>query len=180
MVSEDSTAAPAEPLSSHIGRSESFDAFYGREMPRLVVLARALGGGAVAEDIAQEALLVAYRRWDEVSQFDRPQMWVGRVCANLATSYLRRRTIEAKSLLRLAGRRTFPAMLPEHETFWAHVRALPRRQAQAVALRYIYDLSVAEVAAAMGCSEGAAKVHLSRGREGLARRLGADFQEDRS
>ena len=93
MLSEDSTVAPVEVLSSHIGRAESFDAFYEREMPRLVVLARALGGGAVSEDIAQEALLVAYRRWDEVSQFDRPQMWVSRVCANLATSHLRRRAI---------------------------------------------------------------------------------------
>jgi len=169
-----------EDLSTTVVRAEPFDAFYGREMPKLVALARALCGPAIAEDIAQEALLAAYRRWDDVARFDEPGLWVRRVCVNLATSFLRRRTIEARSVLRLAGRRTFPDMLPEHETFWSHVRALPRRQAQAVALRYVYDLSVADVAATLGCSEGAAKVHLSRGRQALGRLIAADVEEDLS
>jgi RNA polymerase sigma-70 factor (ECF subfamily) len=60
---------------------------------------------------------------------------------------------------------------PSHDAFWDHVRRLPRRQAQVVALRYVYDLEVADIARTLGCSEGSVKVHLSRARHTLATRL---------
>ncbi|MDP9219733.1 MAG: ECF-type sigma factor, partial [Actinomycetota bacterium] len=51
------------------------------------------------------------------------------------------------------------------------VRSLPRRQAQVVALFYLYDLSVADVAATLELSEGSVKTHLSRARAALAERF---------
>jgi RNA polymerase sigma-70 factor (ECF subfamily) len=51
---------------------------------------------------------------------------------------------------------------------------LPRRQAHAVALHYLDDLAVADVAKVLGLSEGAVKVHLHRGRQALAVRLGSE------
>jgi RNA polymerase sigma-70 factor (ECF subfamily) len=56
------------------------------------------------------------------------------------------------------------------------VRSLPRRQAQAVALHYLEDLPVAEIARVLGCAEGTVKAHLHHGREALGRRL-ALFEE---
>jgi RNA polymerase sigma-70 factor (ECF subfamily) len=50
---------------------------------------------------------------------------------------------------------------------WRIIRSLPRRQQEAVVLRYVADLPVAGVAAAMGCAEGTAKAHLARAREAL-------------
>ena len=50
---------------------------------------------------------------------------------------------------------------------WRAVRSLPRRQQEAVVLRYVADLPLTEVAAAMGCAEGTAKAHLARARDGL-------------
>ena len=65
------------------------------------------------------------------------------------------------------------APLDEVDTeFWDHVRRLPRRQAQAIALHYLEDRSVADVADILGCSVATAKVHLHRGRHALAERLG--------
>ena len=76
-------------------------------------------------------------------------------------------------MLRLRGRRDLtPVLEPADEDFWAEVRALPRRQAQVVALHYVYDLSVADVARTLEMSEGTAKTHLSRARTSLARVLG--------
>lgn len=165
-----------EPTGDHPTTSQSFDSFFREEFPRLVALARAVSGSASAEDLAQEAMLVVFGRWSEVSEFDQPAVWVRRVCLNLSRSLVRRRMIEARALLRLGGG---PALLPELEAgdaqFWAQVGALPKRQAQAVALRYIYDLEVSAIAATMGCSVGSVKVHLSRGRAALARRL--DLEE---
>lgn len=163
-VDELSSYAPARR-----GDAESFESFYRREYPRIAALARVLTGPIGAEDHAQEAMLVAYRRWREVSQMADPAMWVRRVCANIATSQLRRRAAEARALLRLRGRREVPVQLEtSDEDYWYAVRRLPRRQAQVVALYYIYDLSVADVAATLGIGEGSAKTHLSRARATLA------------
>jgi RNA polymerase sigma-70 factor (ECF subfamily) len=173
----DSDRLSVDELSSHTPLSnqdgETFEGFYCREYPRIAALARVLTGPVGAEDHAQEAMLVAYRRWREVSQMTDPAMWVRRVCVNKATSQLRRRAAEARAMLRLHGRRDLtPALEPDDEDFWAAVRGLPRRQAQVVALHYIYDLSVADVAATLQISEGTAKTHLSRARTSLVLALG--------
>jgi RNA polymerase sigma factor (sigma-70 family) len=165
-----------------LARADTFEAFYRREMAGLVGLARVLcGSWAVAEDLAQEAMLVAYRRWDEVSHLDVPLAWVRKVCANQATSAIRRRTVEARALVRLGSRRQIPEPAPlENEVFWSEVRRLPRRQAQSIALHYVYDMGVVEIAATLGCSDSSVKAHLVRGRAALARRLGADVVEEPS
>jgi RNA polymerase sigma-70 factor, ECF subfamily len=155
-----------------VGPVESFEVFYRREMPALVAFAAVLSGSSCAEDIAQESMLAAYRRWDVVSCLDVPAAWVRRVCANRCVSTLRRRSVEARAILRLGSRHgDAPAMLDEHDRFWSEVRRLPRRQAQVIALYYIYDLTVIEIAATLGCAEGTVKVHLSRGRTALGRRF---------
>ncbi len=157
---------------------ERFEDFYRREFPRIRALARVLVGGPGSDDVAQEALLVAYRRWREVSRLEDPAMWVRRVCVNLATSQLRRRGVEARALLRLGARpRPSVALTDDDETFWSAVRSLPRRQAQVVALFYLYDLAVADVAATLEMSEGSVKTHLSRARAALAQRLTASGGE---
>jgi RNA polymerase sigma-70 factor (ECF subfamily) len=157
---------------------DSFEVFYARELPALVAFAAVLSGSAAAEDIAQEAMLAAYRRWDSVCQLDLPVAWVRRACANRAISVLRRRAVETRGLLRLGSRPAAtdaPAMV--NADFWAEVRRLPRRQKQVIALHYIYDMAVSEIAQTLSCAEGTVKVHLSRGRATLAQRMGARAEE---
>jgi RNA polymerase sigma-70 factor (ECF subfamily) len=87
--------------------------------------------------------------------------------------------VEVRLAMRLTDRsfgRT-SAALEEDGDFWAQVGSLPRRQAQATALRYVYGLEVAAIADTLGISEGSAKVHLHRARSTLARRLGIDDPE---
>jgi RNA polymerase sigma factor (sigma-70 family) len=172
--------APAEavPVQRHsdalpLAATATFDGFYRRELPGLVALAAALAGPASADDIAQEAMLTAYRRWEAVSRLDLPAAWVRRVCANQALSTLRRRGAEARAVLRLGARpQRVVELAPEPDAFWAEVRRLPRRQAQAVALAYVYDMGVAEIATTLDIAEGTVKTHLFRGRAALAVRLG--------
>lgn len=87
-----------------IGARVDFDDFYRAELPRLVALARALCGGAAADDVAQEAMLAAYRRWRQVSELEHPEAWVRRACSNLAMSQYRRRLVELRAVTRLARR----------------------------------------------------------------------------
>jgi RNA polymerase sigma-70 factor (ECF subfamily) len=159
-----------------------FEHFYLQEYPRVVELVYALSGSrSGAEDIAQEAFLRAYRNWDRIGAYDYQAAWVRRVAANLATSGLRRRLVEARALARLAGRRE-PALDPlpaQDADFWRAVRALPHRQAQVVALYYLEDLSIQQVAAVLDLAEGTVKAHLAKARQGLARRLHLDPAEER-
>jgi RNA polymerase sigma-70 factor (ECF subfamily) len=156
-----------------VGVPGPFDAFYLREYPRMVALAYAVCGSAVAaEDLAQEALIRAYRRWDRISRYDKPGAWVRRLTLNLAASALRRRIAEAKALARLGPpHNPLPDPEPRQEELWQEVRALSRRQRQAVALFYVEGLAVTEVAEILGCAEGTAKAHLHRARRALAEAL---------
>jgi len=160
---DDVALAPAPPL--------AFTAFYRRELPRLVALAAAIAGHELAEDIAQDALLRAHREWDRIARYDKPGAWARRVTINLATSNLRRTGAERRALARVAGRPHLDAPPPEVDRFWSLVRDLPPRQAAAVALHYLEDLSVADVAAVLDCAEGTAKAHLYKARQTLARTL---------
>ncbi|HEV2930501.1 MAG TPA: sigma-70 family RNA polymerase sigma factor [Propionibacteriaceae bacterium] len=159
-----------------------FEYFYLQEYPKVVALVYVLlGSRAGAEDIAQEAFLRAYRDWERVGSYEHQAAWVRRVAANLATSGLRRRLVEARALTRLAGRRepTVDPLAAGDAEFWAAVRALPRRQAQAVALYYFQDLSIQQTATVLGCTEGTIKAHLAKARRTLARQLQPELPEDR-
>ena len=153
------------------GSRPDFDDFYRAELPHLVTLARALCGAAVADDVAQEAMLAAYRRWRHVGDLEHPEAWARRTCANLAVSQHRRKLVELRALTRLSNRPQEPALKPADDAFWAAVRRLPRRQAQAAALRYLYELDVGDIARTLEITEGSVKQHLSRARARLVREL---------
>jgi RNA polymerase sigma-70 factor (ECF subfamily) len=163
-------------------RIEHFDSFYRREYPRAVAVAYALtGSGAVAEDLAQESLLAAHRNWQRIGRYDNPRAWLRRVVVNRATSFHRTRAAEWRAARRLASRdavTTVPDLEPEDAEVWAAVRRLPRRQAQAIALHYVEELSLEEIGDVLGCAPGTVKVHLHRGRVQLGKRLGAAYRDE--
>lgn len=158
-----------------------FDDFFTAEYARLVTVLTALTGHrVVAEDLAQEAMVRAHQRWDRIARYDKPAAWLRRVAINLAHNSRARRRSEQRALQRLAGER--PAWEVQlgaddgGDEFWAAVRRLPARQAAAVALYYLEDRPVAEVATILDCAEGTAKALLHKGRTNLARTL--HLQED--
>jgi RNA polymerase sigma-70 factor (ECF subfamily) len=160
-----------------IGTAEPFSRFYEREFRRVVALAYVLSGSRTgAEDLAQDGFLAAYRRWEQVGLHPNPGGWVRRVVSNRAVSMWRRRMAEAKAVLRLTGEQTDPPeeMDPAATEVWSHVRRLPKRQAQSLALRYLDDLTVDQIADVLQCSPGSVKQHLHRGQRAIARRLGEE------
>ena len=158
--------------------AERFEDFYAAQLRSCTALAYGLcGSAALAEELAQDAMTAAYRDWDRVRRMERPDSWVRRTTANLATSAVRRRLAEARAVGRLSSRRQPESLLPESdEDFWRAVRCLPRRQAQAVALRYGLGCTVLEVAEILGCAEGTAKASLHAARASISRRLGLEEQ----
>jgi RNA polymerase sigma factor (sigma-70 family) len=161
------------------GRGDGVVDFVHREYPGVLRLAVALCGNEhAAEDLAQEAFVAARARWP-LTGVDRPDAWVRRVVANRSVSRWRRLGAEARALARLGGRREPVVVLPEpDERVWAAVRRLPAKQAQAVALVYVEDRPVAEVAVILGCSPDTVRTHLWRARTRLAELLGTSAGDD--
>jgi RNA polymerase sigma-70 factor (ECF subfamily) len=160
---------------------EPFDRFYEREFRSVVGLAYALSGSrAASEDLAQEAFIAAHRNWDKVGGYEKPEAWVRRVVSNLSVSRFRKRATELRALTRLAGFRDESVLLPElpaeAQEFWSNVRKLPKRQAQAIALYYLEDRSVADIAEILECAPNTVKVHLHKGRQKLAERFGVRME----
>ncbi len=154
--------------------AEDFEAFFRREYRPVLGLAAVLAGSrTAAEELAQDAFIAALRDWPRIARLDNPGAWVRRVVANRSVSAFRRRLAEAKALLRW-GRPAAAVEAVDAEAkidVWREVRRLPARQAQAVALTYLHDLSRREVAEVLGCSEETVKTHLERARRTLATRL---------
>ena len=162
--------------------TETFDAFARRERTGLVAFGWALTGSlAAAEELAQEALTAAWESWDRVGGYERPGAWARRVVGNRASGLLRRAERERRAVGRLSARDADRSgeltIADENAVLWETVRALPLRQAQVLALHYLEDRAVSQIAAILECSEATVKVHLHRGRVELARRLGLIEEE---
>ncbi|MFP4634677.1 MAG: sigma-70 family RNA polymerase sigma factor [Nitriliruptoraceae bacterium] len=149
-------------------------AFCAEEFPRLVgALGLYVGDEAVAEELAQEALLRACRRWDRVSQLESPGGWTWRVARNLANSHLRRRQAERRARARLPTVGRIPDAEGDAADSHAVRRAvarLPERQRRVLVLRYFLDWSVAATATEMEVSQNAVR--------SLAKRAIAALRED--
>jgi RNA polymerase sigma-70 factor (ECF subfamily) len=132
----------------------------------------------VARDLAQESLVKAYRAWPSVRAMDKPGAWLRRVTINAAASWHRTNRRADAAHARLGG--PGAVEMPERETdrFWAAVRALPDRQRAAVALHYLEDLPIADVAAALQIADGTVKATLFKARASLAASLGVTTGDD--
>lgn len=171
----------SDPSLPVVRRPEPFADFYRREFPKMVALACAVSGSRIAaEDIAQEAMLDASKRWEIVGGYDKPGAWVRRVTIQKSSKSLRKTRTEALAMLKLRTNGEISPGPPDVEEVFAAIRRLPARQRAAVALHYLDGYSVAEVADILECAHGTAKAHLHKARGALARALGEeDFSEDR-
>lgn len=165
------------------GRVHAFDDVFRADHRAIVALVWALSGSrAVAEELTQEAFLRAHVRWDKVGRYDNPGAWVRRVAINLATSQRRRLGAEERALGRIGNdpdESDVAAGIVAADRFWIAVRTLPKRQQAVVALHYLEDRSVADVAEVLDVAEGTVKAHLHKARAALADRLSLDPEDDR-
>ena len=155
---------------SEDGDDSDYDEFFDDCFPLALGIARRLiGNQTEAEDVAVEALGRAYAHWPKLKDVSYRRAWVVRVTTNLVLGRARRIRLpmspssHAEDLADTAVLRV---------ALVAAMSALPRRQREAVALRYLADLSEADTASAMGISAGAVKTHLYRGLNALRSALG--------
>jgi RNA polymerase sigma-70 factor (ECF subfamily) len=155
-------------------------AFVRDDYARMVAgLAVACGSASLAEDAVQEALARAIERTRRGERIIDLRAWVAVVARNFTRSFFRRAAAEWRARQRSGPAE--PLQDPpdaDREDLLAAVRELRPSQREAVALFYFADLSVDEVARAMGLHREAVKGLLHRGRAALARGLGIPAEDE--
>jgi RNA polymerase sigma factor (sigma-70 family) len=147
---------------------ERFEELYAVEFGAVFRAAYLLcGDRSVAEDATQEAFARALERWRRLRDRSWTGGWVMVTALNVTRRAMRRRRPDPTPAAWTGG----PQDPDRDVDLWRAVRTLPPRQQEAVALRYVGDLPVADVAAAMQCSQGAVKSHLARARKALREQL---------
>lgn len=174
------TADPDEELVRRVGQGDpaAIQAMVARKLPRMLMLAqRMLGDATEAEDVAQEAMLRAWRqapRWTPgQAKFDT---WLHRVGLNLCYDRLRRRREIATDA---PPDRPDDGPAPDRglmamETgvrVEAALAGLPERQREAIVLCHYQELGNIEAAGLMNVSVEALESLLSRGRRALRQAL---------
>ncbi|MEV4494985.1 sigma-70 family RNA polymerase sigma factor [Micromonospora arborensis] len=136
---------------------------------RLVVQLYAVTGDLnEAQEAVQEAFTRALAAPGRLTRLDNPEAWLRRVAVNVARSRHRRRRVLDGLLRRIGPPPAVADRSPEHLALLAALRGLPDGQRNALALHYLVDLPVEEVAATLGVSVGTVKSRMSRGRQTLA------------
>jgi RNA polymerase sigma-70 factor (ECF subfamily) len=152
-----------------VGKPEGFEALYGRFWHRLVAYCERLTGDpALAEDVAQDAMLRAHAH---LRGFDvrRPMWpWLKAIAVNVAADQVRGRTNETEwtedADVRVGDD---DPVLVERQLLARAMGRLPARQRVALGLRYVHDWSPGEAADFLGLTRPAFEQLLFRGRQRL-------------
>ncbi|MFE9424504.1 SigE family RNA polymerase sigma factor [Kitasatospora sp. NPDC006697] len=126
------------------------------------------GHRQVAEDLVQEALEKACRRWRRVAAAESPEAYVRRILVNLANDRWRRigRSVERVGQADLAGRAApgdpYRVVELRSELVQA-LHTLPIGMRTVVVLHYLHDMDPLEIAATLGISASSVRSQLARG-----------------
>lgn len=148
---------------------DGFDQFAADRLDRLLRYATAVTCDRhLAQDIVQDVLLRAQRRWSRIEQMDAPYLYVKRMVTNEYLSWRHRRA--ARDIA--SSQRTLDALTPpvgdpavqhaERDAMRARIAVLPRRQRAALVLRFYEDCTDQEIAQVLGCTESTVRSHISR------------------
>ena len=162
-------------------QTDDFATWVTERRPALLRAARAISGDPdTAEDLLHSALARVLPRWSALRDTRAADAYVRRAMVNQQHSWYRRASHRHERPVAQPPepgpqRRPDPEPAPgEGRLLWPLVAGLPAQQRTAVVLRFYEGLSVAEAAAALGCSTGTVKSNTSRGLAALRRRLEAD------
>ncbi|WUK27218.1 SigE family RNA polymerase sigma factor [Streptomyces sp. NBC_00370] len=149
--------------------AEDGDGFHGFVLARSAVLFRGAlvltGNREAAEDLVQETLERACRKWRTIAAKDAPDAYVRRIMVNLANDRWRRfhRSVPHQD----GGDRAAPGddygRVDSRDQLVRALQGLPMRMRTVVVLRYFHDLSDEEIAADLRISPSTVRSQLARG-----------------
>jgi RNA polymerase sigma factor (sigma-70 family) len=135
-----------------------FERFYEEHRSEVLRLLRRRLGAERADDAFQETFLRALQAYRRLEHGEHLRAWILTIAKNVAVDTLRRAKPQSE-LLETSADDDRPA----YEELAPLTDGLPPKERAAVVLRYGYDLSYDQIAAALGSSEDAARQAASTG-----------------
>jgi RNA polymerase sigma-70 factor (sigma-E family) len=151
-----------------LAHDASFEEYVGCMSGRLFTMALLLTRQhrAEAEDLLQDVLERAYRRWGRITRNGDPDAYVRRVMVNAAVDRWRRTRYRREEPLAIDGGpvagRDPAGSIADRDLLLRVLAELPPHQRAVLVLRYFEDLTEAQTAAILGCTVGAVKSQASR------------------
>ncbi len=143
-------------------------------------LGRLTRRSAIADDLAQETFLRAYRSWKGLPEDANVRAWLFTIATNVMRNHFRgeQRRTRAHDGVKAAAREAGPdrpdgaASAAEALTLVEGVvAALPFKQRSAFVLRKIHDFDYDAIGSALGCSADSARAHVFQALRKIRHRL---------
>lgn len=143
--------------------------FLSVELEDLSRFARVLTGDReLAHDVLFDVLEKAQRSWSRIEALDQPAAYLRKMVLN---RFLDERRRWSSRMIRATNSGTLPDVpvdggqerVDDRTELGILLSTLPRLQRATIVLRFYLDLPDAEIADALGCSQGAVRAHISRG-----------------
>ena len=135
---------------------------------------------ASAEDVAAEALARAYSRWSAVQRMEQPEAWVMRVAVNIVIDDSRKSKLLRRWMPALGTDRntahSFDDEIAIRNALVAALATLPKRQREAIALRYLAGLDEDDISRSLQISPSSVRTHVQRGLASLRDRIGPSVE----
>jgi len=149
--------------------AHGLDELYAASYRRLVVQIFAICGNLPeAEDVVQEAFVVAVRRQRELADVINPEAWLRGVALNRLRSRWRHLAVVRRYQAAVPGPQTPPEVTADHVALMAALSRLDPGQREVVVLHHLADLELTEIAEQVGIPVGTVKSRLARARARLA------------
>ncbi|MFL6161097.1 MAG: SigE family RNA polymerase sigma factor [Jatrophihabitantaceae bacterium] len=149
----------------------TFEQYATRRLPVMLGTARAIcADPALAEDLVQDVLIKLHARWSAIGSMESPDAYVRRMLVNEYLTWRRKwlRTRAGSQPREVADTEAdFASEQADRAELLDEVRRLPARQRAVIGLRYFADVSDAEIAELLGCSQSTVRVHAARALKAL-------------
>ena len=157
-------------------RPLDFEVFFDRERVRLFrALCLVTRNRFEAEELAQDAFLAIYERWDRVGAMEDPTAYLYRTAMNAFRSWRRRSALAAKRTIGLMRADDSILQIEELDIVVRALAPLAERQRAAVVLMDLLGYSSEEVGRMLGISASTVRTHAERAHRELEARMdGAD------
>ncbi len=143
--------------------SSAFDAFYRANYePVLRYVSRRIGDPETAKEVTAECFVTAWRKFDAADPF--PLAWLYRTARNHLGNAYQKRDRERLLLETIRNEASIRADADEQLLVAEALSALTEVEREALSLTYWEQMTAAEVALVLGCSESAAWKRISRAR----------------
>lgn len=148
-----------------------FQRFLDQHSAAVLSFLRAMVGPDDADDCFQETFIAALRAYERMDGA-HPRAWVMTIARRKAIDHHRARARRPVPSAELPEPASVDA--PFDPALWRAVGGLAVGQREAIALRFAADLRYREIAAALGCSEQAARRRVADGLAALRRTINAE------